>query len=243
MRTLRLLPALLPALLFILSCSSKEPFIKTIPFDGMRGNVQVCQVDYYRVNRWFGKISEGAWFMEDVRAFDEEGHLIAEGTENENGDVSICTYSYDNGVLLMKRDSSSYVSEDCLMDRKRGYEKYVTRITDDGKRHTFEYELVYDGLTRRRVVGGEVTRETVYDEAGLVVEEKKFGGDKVIGRTVYQYDENNDVVKEFEYDKDGSLSIYTYTYPEYDENGNWVVRHHWYDGEVGLISKRQITYR
>lgn len=84
-------------------------------------------------------------------------------------------------------------------------------------------------------------------ENGVIVKEKKFstyGFEKLLSYKTFKYDEHGNVIENAGFGKTGSKrSVKTYAYPELDENGNWLTKKYWKDGEIRMIIERVITYQ
>lgn len=83
-----------------------------------------------------------------------------------------------------------------------------------------------------------------YNAKGLcseVLQSWSKSGD--IHKTVYVYDANGNLLKETEYKNTRILSLFTYTYSEYDQFKNWLLQKTYSRGRLNGISERFISYK
>lgn len=243
MRTLRLLPALLPALLFSLSCSSKEPFIKELPFGGMKGNVSCATERWYSAEYRRGVPQPTEMLIYSWTAYDRSGYEFQSysySSSKKEGHLTI--YAYKRGVLYRQVDSSLSVLDRKLVERKKGYEKYSGNFV--GTDVVRDYELFYDNMCKTLSIDGRISWKQRYDSMGRLIQKDNYDedGKSIESVLTYVYDGDNNVIREIEHNGREEV-ITTFTYDKYDSHGNWTQKYVWFDGEVGMICDRQIEYR
>ena len=79
-----------------------------------------------------------------------------------------------------------------------------------------------------------------YNEAGQLVEEIHYKDDKLVGRSIYKYDESGNVAREDIYD--GNNKFESFKTCEYDENGQCKMQYH-YDAKGKLKYVRIFQYQ
>lgn len=83
-------------------------------------------------------------------------------------------------------------------------------------------------------------RVTTYDAAGLLVDEIEYKDNKLVGRSIFKYDESGKIVREDIYD--GNNKLESFKIYEYDENGQCKMQYH-YDSKGKLKYVRIIQYQ
>jgi len=185
----------------------------------------------------YGKASYGR----DTFSYDAAGRIV-EKIHEINGFTYKTTYSYDDQCRLIREDRQSpadfviryfYDEQSRLKEARRSWGG-----TDDG-RQVLSYDLngrlvrrvTYDARgsvsdEEKRVYNpeGRLTSEIrghltiMYDSRGFVITEIRDHG-----KTAYEYNSNDLILKKEEYDDKGLTSTYLYEY-EYDEKGNWIIQ-------------------
>ena len=94
--------------------------------------------------------------------------------------------------------------------------------------------------------GTHVRRFFKYDDRGNKVEEREIEKTEFTSeeRTVYTYDDNNEIVENIDYDAEGNVLMTTrYKYADYDEHGNWTTKTELMDDVPIRVVVRSFQYR
>ena len=136
----------------------------------------------------------------------EFGLKTEEITENPGGRSEHTFVEYDENQLP--------ISETV---KRNGDDIAKTTFFHDDKKQLTEIATLYTN-------GVHVRHYFTYDERGNKVEEKTIEKSEFTSeeRTVYTYNEHNEVTESIDYDTEGNVLMSTqFQYADYDEHGNW----------------------
>lgn len=158
----------------------------------------------------------------------ENGLKTEELTQNPNGRSEQTIVEYDENQLpvreTVKRNGNDIAQTTFLYDDKQQLVEIATLFTNGvHSRHLF-----------------------TYDESGNKVEEKNIEKSEFTSeeRTVYTYDEHNEVVESIDYDPEGNTLMTTqFQYSDYDSHGNWTSKTELMDEIPIRTIVRSIQYR
>jgi hypothetical protein len=200
------------------------------------GNLTMSE-DFYA----YGKISYG----KDTYLYDAAGRMI-ETAHEINGSVYKTSYEYDGGGQLIRQDREGQGHRSKYIYNAEGKPKEGKRFTLDGAddgREVFSYDD--SGRLKRRVLydsQGSIDAEEAraYDSEGhlvsqsdaymtrtysargqLLLEVSKNTSDPYYRKVAYEYNANDLIAKEEEYDNKGLRRTFLYAY-EYDPQRNWI---------------------
>lgn len=166
-----------------------------------------------------------------IFVYDKNGVLMEELYYNANNNLfSRLEYTFDengNLIQLSEYDPNGVLEESQKSKFKDGLEQ---------ERYTYYYDVHNVLITKY---------EYRYNKHGKLIEGILFDDAKnLLGRWVYTYDEQQNLISEESFDSEGILvEKRTYDY-KYDEKNNWTERVT-YDGEENeprVITKRQFEY-
>ena len=240
----------LPLMLASITCIGQ--FTEIIPREGrLKGSVNSVSFANYNIARNdttdLKELNDKCTYLYDIK-----GLLIEEQVsdlDEINPGPFRTVYSYDaNGYRIQALD---YSRERIL--REKAIYKY-----DPSKR------LVEES------VGQKVTNRTLLNETGNVIETTYYRNDAIpfstlhfkydrngyciesiqswtkstkLQKIVYEYDANHNLVKETTFNNSKLLSIYTYTYTDYDKMENWLIQYSYRNGMLDGVTERSISYQ
>ena len=158
----------------------------------------------------------------------ESGLKTEEITQNPEGRSEHTFVEYDENQLPISETT-----------KRNGNDIAKTTFFHDGKKQLTEIATLYTN-------GVHVRRYFTYDENGNKVEEKTIEKSEFTSeeRTVYAYDEHNEVVESTDYDAEGNIQMTTqYRYSDYDEHGNWTSKTELMDEVPIRTIIRSLQYR
>ena len=83
-----------------------------------------------------------------------------------------------------------------------------------------------------------------YNAKGLCSESvQSWSKSKDLHKTIYEYDANDNLIKETAYKNASVIATYTYTYSKYDQFKNWLVQKTYKSGRLDGVSERNIYYQ
>ncbi|MDF4202227.1 hypothetical protein PXD56_04645 [Maribacter sp. SA7] len=175
-----------------------------------------------------------------ISEYDDDGNLVTTKWSN----------SYSQGKWMYKYDENGNQIEFIEHHRGKVYKRTIYKYNEKG----------------------EIIQETLYNTDNLLVERAIFDYDKngnkilinmfapderIRFRSAYKYDDRNNRIEEINFlkfgddkadleyaianDLDKYKEHFTYAY-EYDNEGNWVKKTKYNNGEVVFISEREYTY-
>ncbi len=158
----------------------------------------------------------------------ENGLKTEEVWYNPNGNSDRTLVEYDENQLPVREITT-----------RNGIEIVKTSLFYDEKKQLSEMATIYtNGVHARRLFS--------YDARGNKVEERNIEKSEFTSeeRTVYTYDEHNEVVESTDYDTEGNILMTTqFQYADYDERGNWTSKTELMDEVPIRTIIRSLQYR
>jgi hypothetical protein len=159
--------------------------------------------------------------------WESPGKLIGATNTNADGIVTtIQTNSYDDSGNMIQRKMESPENEKIS----------ITDFIYDSEGHVIEeteYNPYRDQTDKRTYQ---------YDDKGRESVQELFNGNGDYTKFVSEYDQMDNILEMYWYDKAGVQTDKTsFTY-EYDSNGNWTTKTRGSNGKVTYISERKIEY-
>jgi len=195
-------------------------------------------------------------FSKNVFKYDANGNMTE--LVNYTGDgklASTIRYTYDvNGILVKEETLLGNGTVDLVSSIKT--DPNGNKIEQDDVRpmgnilFNYKYFYKYDEkgqLIERVALRGNGTLlfryNFHYDDRGNRTEWIQTGPDSsVVGKVTYKFNENNNMIEETRFSKDGvATAVYTYAY-EYDKRNNWIRQKKMQDGKLVEIKERDYKY-
>lgn len=206
---------------------------KTIFKYDNKGNI-VQRLVYSLTDHGSGPIGER------IFEYDEEGNLV----------TTKWSSSYSQGKWMYKYDENGNQTEFIVHHRGKVYKRTNYKYNEKGKVIEETLYNTDDLLVERAIFD--------YDENGNKILIKMFAPDERLKfRSTYKYDDRNNRIEEINFlkfgddkanleyaianDLDKYKEHFTFTY-EYDNEGNWIKKTKYNNGEVVFVSEREYTY-
>lgn len=180
------------------------------------------------------------------RDFDEQGYLTRILTEDESGQTSTQTFRFDSDYRLYEYVQEyphySIHLEQEARDINRARFRFERRQAGQLQRSDTFYEEKQDGLHILATQAGVPIQKVYRNKLRQITEFDRFdpNNGQLSARHVYVY-EDKQLISEAQYQGDSTL-VATYSYTQFDEQGNWTQRIKKLDGEVVAIEERSIRY-
>jgi YD repeat-containing protein len=222
----------------------------------LKGKIRSLKTSYYKAEERFGKAEKSNLIMNDISKYDNSGEEIyhEENILDLNGKNCKCVDQYDThgnkiGTNCNCEDSSlnfKYVDEinnnnkiikESLLNFKNGLEEITTYVYDEHGNKTEENSF-RNGKQEKHLT-------YKYDEKANLLESDDYNveyDNSLLNKSIYQYDNNNNLTKLSSYNADGKLmeqDIYNYSF---DKAGNWIKQVTIKNGKANLIAEREIEY-
>ncbi|MDR2027335.1 MAG: hypothetical protein LBQ01_07245 [Prevotellaceae bacterium] len=242
---------------------------------GLKGNVKNISETQYKLNDINPGLNE---VLLTKFSFNKNCRKTEEITTDVGGDIKnkhVVTYDKSGNILSENRETPTvkgYFTTKYRYDTNKRLSK--KEISSNGKlltTHIYHYDD--SGNVRREEIrkkpGYDISDEEVeykYDEKNRLVEETRIDGKKY-NRTVYQYNDKDQLVRRAEHNERGGITYETdYTYDEldnlstetsayrgnstfnysyvyeYDTQGNWINKRSLSDDKTYSLQIRVITY-
>lgn len=185
----------------------------------------------------------------DINAY---GNITKQTIIVPSGDFITTEYVYEFGIKTEEitqspegRSEHTFVEYDenqlpiSETTKRNGNDIAKTTFFHNDKKQLTEIATLYTN-------GVHVRRYFTYDEHGNKVEEKTIEKSEFTSeeRTVYAYDEHNEVVESTDYDAEGNTQMTTqYRYSDYDGHGNWTSKTELMDEVPIRTIIRSLQYR
>jgi len=213
-----------------------------------------CSQDYYNEDGT-DRTSEELGFIEipEVLKYDEHGNIIERNQFSPNGSLVFrMLYTYDS---LSRMIESRWEDEQCnLMTRDEiEYDQYGNKIRsekfeDDAvsvRKTIYQYDTLNNQIKFTEYKKGKVDLRYThkYDGNDNLIEVQWLDSLGQFGnKTIFEYNEKNDLLKECTLDKDDNLMIiktFDYTFDQY---GSWIEKRHYLNDSLIVVTRREITY-
>lgn len=143
------------------------------------------------------------------------------------------SYTYDESNTLVQRILFTYTDSNVIekvYDGKEITESIVRKYSDVGL--LIEEHQFLDDFERKTIF--------IYNSKNQLIECKFYDVEEFI-LTKYEYNENEDVIKEIIKKEDEPEEVVLYNY-EYDSKQNWVIKYFNRKGKISRVLKRDIVY-
>lgn len=214
-------------ILFLFSCKEKSGALVEY---GLTGNVKTVKEKV--VKTWSDGYSQTRW---KTYQFSKTGK-IKSFLDSDNNEIE-----YDGWGRIVKKKSVQFNKETTIVftyEEQDGGNSVGLGLLFDGS--GYKEKLCYNPVNQLiyRIFGDSDTTEYVYKK-GLLIQETVLHDEEGMSNLVYTYDE-----KGLESSCSGWAGISTYTYKEFDKEGNWIERSCQFEGEGVFITKetRSIEY-
>ncbi|WP_055437542.1 hypothetical protein [Lacinutrix algicola] len=173
--------------------------------------------------------------------FDSKGNLkkYYATTIDNNGNVTeFKNYNTDNELVYLQKNE--YDTNGNVTSRIGGNPKsnkvFKTELEYNSKNEMIK-KIKYnsDGTVKD-------TRNYKYDANGNEVESELFKSNGDYTKFISTYDERNNILTQYWYDKDGTQKHWNNWEYNYDKQGNWITKKRYSKGELGFVWERKIEY-
>ena len=160
---------------------------------------------------------------------------------------------FSNDTVCWKREDQSYISYNCFSDSIRNNVMVIgsdglimeVNITDSLQKLSYQIEyyesnkikFIYTALEKDKKFQFIATQSFSYHEDGRIDQQKASGWNVPQGLTTYYYNDNNLLIKTIRVDSNGE-ELFTITYGEHDQFGNWTSASY----QNGIEVIREINY-
>lgn len=90
--------------------------------------------------------------------------------------------------------------------------------------------------------GSNNTQTYIYDSNGNEVISELFKSNGDYTKFISTYDQQNNILTQYWYDKDGNQKQWNNWEYQYDKQGNWITKKSFFNGELDLVYERKIEY-
>jgi hypothetical protein len=160
-------------------------------------------------------------------------------TIDENGNVTeYKNFNIDNELVYLQKNE--YDINGNVTSRIGGNPKsdkvFKTELEYNSKNEMIKkIEYNSDGTVKD-------SRTYKYDSNGNEVESELFKSNGDYTKFISTYDERNNILTQYWYDKDGTQKHWNNWEYNYDKQGNWITKKRYSNGELGFVWERKIEY-
>lgn len=217
---------------------------KTQKYLGLKGTVESFKDFKYKAINKFGEAEIGDLGVVEVCKFDVAGHLIEYSTYDSGGDcVVISKNEYEGDECIKSTFTNKSFNEtviSSLVEKKGNIRICEIKRGDSVSTGEFSQTDTYFCATYKKADTTQEIQEKWFDKNGNTIEFKITRGGEVVYWAKSKFDKGNEVQTKYLKGDDGGVS--TYSYSDYDDNGNWTKKVSYLDGEPEYIVKREIKY-
>lgn len=230
---------------FLVSCNNNDFALPQLKYGGLKGKVSKVRENHYTVREKFGEMTPGVITEITISEFDKDGRCLQFGSYKEDGGFYYkMKTEWKDGKIISEthysNDNNEPITDLRIVDVSKYHRKW---IVNSGKEDESYIEQSLKGLTlTNKDEKDEIQAVITYDKKGNIIEQKEYIGDPKF-RTINEYDENGNIIKRTIYPETGDPTIRTYSYPDFDDKGNWTTQIMIEDGNAEEIVKREISYR
>ncbi len=228
MKLIKSLSIILLTLLSITACSVRKIKRTDLEKKHLRGKVKSVKMTKYKTIAKKDKIEKGqVWGNIRKYTFNYQGYIVEE-TLYKNGTLGErYTYQYDDKGNQIKR--SWYNSDGSLEDK-------TTYLYDDRGNKVKRDCYNSDGSLR-------IKWTYQYNDRNKLIKLAKYNADGSLRfKNIYQYDDRGNKFRQDCYKSDGSLRYKNTWKYQYDNQGNWVRKIEYQDGNPEFILEQEIEY-
>lgn len=212
---------------------------------GLKGKIESVKETEYDVIEKFGEAEPDDITDVTVYNFDKEGNLIKTAMYDKYGDARFVTENtYKDGEFIQSTTKSQYEelpSISKLIEKDGDNCKYENRRENDITTSEFTKSGKYSCSVVKKDGNIIQKQENWFDGNNNIIEAKVTRGEDVVFWTKSKFDKNNYEI-ECERLNGGDEGVFTFSYSNFDNTGNWTEKKAKKDGEFVSITKREIKY-
>lgn len=235
--------------IFLFSCVEKKNRTN------LKGKVHLVTTVRYKAVEKFGEIEKDSIVQKSTSKFNEEGNEIENADYNSDGSL--------NTKTIFKYDKAENILEECSYNSNGNLSSKIIYTYDNkGKKKESNSYYESDGKLASSnkydengndiewsfyLSSGKLMNKVTYkfDDKGNKTEDNIVESLAIIagGKTIYEYDNNNNMTGAKSYEPNGSLSGESHhDYKNYDVNGNWTMQITYYNEKLEEVIERTIEY-
>jgi len=174
--------------------------------------------------------------------FDKDGNLKKLTTTefDENGKIiEYKTYNSDNELIFLQKNEYDTKGNQIALTKSSVKSNRTFKTTNEynsKNQKIKETDFKSDGIIKG-------IRTYRYDTKGNEIESELTRPNGDYTKFISTYNERNNILTQYWYDKDGKQKHWNNWEYSYDKNDNWITKKRFSKGELGYIWERQIEYK
>ncbi|AEH02552.1 hypothetical protein [Lacinutrix sp. 5H-3-7-4] len=159
-------------------------------------------------------------------------------TLDDNGnEIELKNYNSKNKLFYLQKNK--YDINGNVISKIGGIpesNKVSTTVLEYNSNNEMTQKIIYESY------GSNTTQTYIYDSNGNEVISELFKSNGDYTKFISTYDERNNILTQYLYDKDEiQMQWYNWEY-KYDKQGNWITKKEYSNGELSLVWERKIEY-
>lgn len=226
-------------MVFLTACSNsyRQKFL------GLKGQVESVKESQYTAVDRFGEVELGELNNVIIYTFNSDGKETKTARYDGTGDCLFATeYIYEQGKrtkIMFSGEYNDELGKISLIDTKDDTLIYKGTIGDKPV-CIKDFQLNRYSCNITEAEYDTLKLEDWFDKNGNIIESKRIHNGDLAHWSKSKYQDGKLI--QTEYLKGYGEAVVTYTYNEYDENGNWTKRTDYCNGKPEYITIRKIEY-